>query len=176
MIRLIPPSPWETLFSVTDTSRFERHVKRTVSAAVSESLNDLADLAISVIAYAGSGTDQPFVTPITFLDGEVRYQLECDYEQGIITESEHKKLALELNRVLAKARRHKRRQEGKTVKKEPIEERKRQYQKQIALITGEARQRMARFRGECKLVQEFGNVSEKHGINFGLIPAWARLD
>jgi hypothetical protein len=58
---------------------------------------------------------------------------------------------------------------------ERIRERKRQYEEQIALIADDARRNAARYRGECKLVEEFGNESEKHGVKFGLIPSWAHL-
>jgi hypothetical protein len=61
------------------------------------------------------------------------------------------------------------------VNEERVRERKKKYQEQIALIADETRRNAARYRGECKLVQEFGNASEKDGIKFGLVPSWAHL-
>ena len=56
-----------------------------------------------------------------------------------------------------------------------IAERKHQYKEQIALITKPEQRRLAQIRGEAKLVQEFGNDSEKLGVKFGLFPMWCQL-
>jgi GMP synthase PP-ATPase subunit len=57
-----------------------------------------------------------------------------------------------------------------------IEERKRQYIKQIQQINDPTAKRMAILKKMEKLVEEFGNESEKFGIKFGLYPLWAAFD
>jgi hypothetical protein len=54
-----------------------------------------------------------------------------------------------------------------------IKDKEKHGQEQI--VADDARHNAARYRGECKLVEEFGNASEKHGVKFGLIPSWAHL-
>jgi hypothetical protein len=102
-------SVWETPFLTTDTASLKRLLKRIIPHTVSDDLRELVDLALAVITRAGVGNDQPLITPFTLLDGEVRYQLECDFEEGIVTKSEYRKLTRELNRLLAEATPHRRR-------------------------------------------------------------------
>jgi hypothetical protein len=57
-----------------------------------------------------------------------------------------------------------------------LEERKAEFSAQVALIENPEVRRLARLRGMDKLVEEFGNESEKFGVQFGLYPIWASLD
>lgn len=57
-----------------------------------------------------------------------------------------------------------------------LEERKQQYIKQIQQINDLTARRVAILKGMEKLVEEFGNESEKFGIKFGLYPLWAALN
>lgn len=57
-----------------------------------------------------------------------------------------------------------------------IEERKQQYVKQIQQINDPTARRVAILRRMEELVKEFGNESEKFGIQFGLYPLWATFD
>ena len=57
-----------------------------------------------------------------------------------------------------------------------IEERKRQYMTQIQQINNPTARRVAMLKGMAKLVEEFGNESERFGIKFGLYPLWVAFD
>jgi hypothetical protein len=57
-----------------------------------------------------------------------------------------------------------------------IEERKQQYVMHIQQISDPIAKRVAILKGMEKLVEEFGNESEKFGIKFGLYPLWAAFD
>lgn len=57
-----------------------------------------------------------------------------------------------------------------------IEERKQQYITQIQQINDPMAKRVAMLKGMEKLVEEFGNESEKFGIKFGLYPLWAAFN
>jgi len=57
-----------------------------------------------------------------------------------------------------------------------IEKRKQQYIKQIQQINDPTARRVAILRRMEKLVEEFGNESEKFGIKFGLYPLWVAFD
>lgn len=57
-----------------------------------------------------------------------------------------------------------------------IEERKQQYIKQVQNINDPAAKRMAMLKLMEKLIDEFGNESEKFGVKFGLYPLWAALE
>jgi hypothetical protein len=51
-----------------------------------------------------------------------------------------------------------------------------EFRAQIALIENPEARGLAMLRGMDKLVEEFGNESEKFGVRFGLYPLWASLD
>lgn len=57
-----------------------------------------------------------------------------------------------------------------------MEERKQQYIKQIQQIKDPTARRAAILNGMEKLIEEFGNESEKFGTKFGLYPLWATFD
>ncbi|MBA7611357.1 hypothetical protein ES703_18580 [subsurface metagenome] len=57
-----------------------------------------------------------------------------------------------------------------------VEERKQQYITQIQQIKDPTVRRTAILKGMEKLVEEFGNESEKFGTQFGLYPLWAAFN
>ena len=57
-----------------------------------------------------------------------------------------------------------------------IEERKQQYIKQIQQVNDPTAKRVAILKGMERLIEEFGNESEKFGTQFGLYPLWAAFD
>jgi len=71
---------------------------RKILHATSTNLRELVDYALRFAAFQGLEDD----TPIAFLNGEVRYHLECDLAQGIITQAEFQRLNSELNRLTAR--------------------------------------------------------------------------
>jgi hypothetical protein len=91
----------------TDIKLMKALLKKILHAT-SADLRELVEYALRFAAFQGLEDD----TPIAFLNGEVRYHLECDLAQGIITPVEFERLNSELNRSIARLKNSGRRAEN----------------------------------------------------------------
>ena len=82
----------------TDIKLMEALLKRILPCTISAEFRGLVDYALRFADFQGLLDE----TPIAFLDGEVRYHLECDSAQGIVSQAKFQRLNSELNRLITR--------------------------------------------------------------------------